>query len=135
MNNELKQYSNRRFSRRFRDFWIIHGKEVRTVSIVVVSCFAVAAFAFEPVEKIGYERAVVEDFGVREGSKRPGVRLWVRTKNGRRRLLSSRAYMPDLRVGSEICLLRTRGKIRNVDYLRPALPSRCLAGTAGGQDI
>lgn len=135
MSIDQQKRDKRSIYRKIRDFRIIHGAETRNIAIVVAGCLAVSAFLFEPRSKVGYERAIIEDFGVREGSKTPGVRLWVRTGDGKRRLINSRAFMPGLQSGDEICLLRTQGKLRKRIYLQPALPSRCLGRANPDQEI
>ena len=113
---------------RLTQWWIIHGRQAGLIAAVCAVCLATGLFALNPQERIGYERATVVDFGVREGSKRPGVRLWVETAGGALILIDSRSYNPALRKGAEVCVLKTRGRLRAGTFYQLALPSRCGQG-------
>ena len=107
--------------------WLkVHYIELRNVTIVALGCIGLGLLVLDPAEKVGYHAAQVEDYGIRHGSKRPGVQIFLRLEDGRRAILSSRAYNPALSRNAKICVLETRGTIRGGRYFQLALPSRCL---------
>ena len=99
---------------------------------VIAGCLAIGLFTLTVPDHKAYHKAKVRYVGVRHGSKQPGARVNVELADGRAVFLTTRAYVPGLASGSEVCVQELENTWwRGGTYFTNALPSRCV-GLAGG---
>ncbi len=111
---------------RLKYWWDMHGTEATAISIGAVACTVFGAIVLDPPKHVGFEKAIVTYYGVREGSETPGVRLWVANEDGQTLIVDSNVYNPDLKIGAQVCLLHTKGQVTGGHRWELTLPRNCL---------
>ncbi|MDU8926529.1 hypothetical protein RXV86_03940 [Alisedimentitalea sp. MJ-SS2] len=111
---------------RLTTWWAIHGKEIRNIAIVGIGCVLIGGFRFfDPVERVGYHTATVHSVTSVSSRTNARVRITARIAEDRIVPVTLRQFTTHVQVGDRICLIETRGSLRNQTYFGPARPSRC----------